>query len=160
MSTQRIEFLKPRRRTPRTLPLAIVSMAMTVLLAVAVAQQGGRYGTLDRDELQDVEPVAFTGLDLQVALDRSCKVTGCDAADLATVFRAGLPHMSDQELQAAETLTQAVAAQSEDTLRRFDASGADRPALRARLVAQADADAAIAQFHAAERVRRQTETPG
>lgn len=160
MSTQRIEFLKPRRRTPRTLPLAIVSMAMTVLLALAVAQQGERYGTLDREELQDVEPVAFTGLDLQVALDKSCRVTGCDAKDLSTIFRAGLPHMSDAELASAEALTQAVAAQSEDTLRRFDASGADRPALRARLVAQVQADEAIAQFHAAERARRQADTPG
>ena len=128
MSTQRIEFLNRRRRTPRTLPLAIVSMVMTVLLALAVAQQGERYGTLDRETLQDVEPVAFTGLDLQVALDRSCRVTGCDARDLATVFRAGLPHMSDTELASAETLTQAVAAQSEDTLRRFDAAGPEPPA--------------------------------
>lgn len=160
MSTQRVEFLKPRRKLPRTLPLAVVSMAMTVLLAMAVAQQGKRYGTLDREELTDVQPVAFSGHDLQEALTRSCQVTGCDAVDLATVFRAGLPHMSDSELQAAELLTQAVAAQSEDTLRRFDASGANRPALRARLVAQSDADAAIAQFHAAERTRRLADTPG
>ncbi|KIT16525.1 hypothetical protein [Jannaschia aquimarina] len=149
----------PEHRAPiRVRPLFIVVVAAAAMLWVAFDGRAERAGSLDRSDLANVQMTSFNVPDLAAALADACAVTGCDASDLVDMFRAGLPAMTDDELAEAEALTQAIAAQSEATLARYDASGADRPEIRARLAAQAMADEAIARFHAAELARR-ADTP-
>jgi len=144
--------ITPRRA--RRGPLAIVSLAMIALLGAAIVGQADGDRALDRETLGSIDLVSYDARALDDALGRACAVTGCDAVDLSDLFHAGLPAMEETDLAEAEALTRQIAASSEEALRALEARGNSQPDQAARLKAQAEADAAVARYHAAERARR------
>ncbi|UWQ22910.1 hypothetical protein [Jannaschia sp. W003] len=147
---------RPARGRLGPLPLAAVLLAAAGLVAATLAGREDAHGSLDRSMLSDVQSVGFDARALDGALARACAVTGCDGADLAAIYGAGVDAMDDAALAEALALARVVARSSAEALGRAGDGGARA----ARLRAQAEADAAVARFHEAEAARRSAALAG
>jgi hypothetical protein len=117
------------------MPLIALSAMLAVSLVI-VTDLTGRTGTLEREAVTAIEFVSSPpGQTLDEALSAACDVTGCDAALIGGLVRAGAEAMDEDALREALD-DQALLLSEMRTMLELAPTGADAADIRLQLAAQ------------------------